>query len=307
MIQIDVHERTVGNQRPVPAVGGQALKAGAKHQERIVGHRVGRVLEKVMPWPRAGRQAVTPKRQEMRFGEQALGLDGRHDGNGKAIDQVEEVLPALRFVGIEQGAAATIAEEDHRSLRREEFFQGFPGVTHVRALRNCPVVSGGVGEPDRVEALSGDVVWNTDVNGPGGQGQGLAQGLGEQGLKVLLGRHHGAVLGSVAIDGINVEVGIHAFLKVAAAEEHFRHLAGNGENRAVAVLSIHGAGEGVGGAGTGGHQDDAELARGTVITVGQKGRPAFVPADHVLDALPAVFQLVQRCASPPRLGFRRCD
>ena len=59
MIEVDVHEGAVGNERLIPAIGGQALKAGAKHEERVVGNGVGGVLENVMPGPRAGRQAVT--------------------------------------------------------------------------------------------------------------------------------------------------------------------------------------------------------------------------------------------------------
>ena len=120
-----------------------------------------------------------------------------------------------------------------------------------------------------------------------------SQRLGKQGLKVLRRRHDSAVLGSVAINGVDVELGVDAFLQVAAAKELFRHLAGNREDGAVAVLSVHGAGEGVGGAGSGGHQDDAELPRGPVVAVGQESRPALVPANHVLEALAPVLELVQ--------------
>ena len=66
-------------------------------------------------------------RHRVGFGEQALGLDGRHDGNGKTIDQVDKFLPALGVLLIVQGPAATVAQENQGPLRPDEFFQGLPG------------------------------------------------------------------------------------------------------------------------------------------------------------------------------------
>ena len=115
--------------------------------------------------------------------------------------------------------------------------------------------------------------------------------------QVLDGFHEVVVLRAVARDADRV-----AFLEGVRADEVRRHLAGDADDRDRIHHRVGEAGHRVGRAGAGGHEDDADLARGAGVAFRRMDRPLLVAHEDVLHLLLVEERVVDGQHGPARIA-----
>ena len=137
------------------------------------------------------------------------------------------------------------------------------------------VLGAGVGAGGELHVL-GDV----DHDRAGAAGAGDVERLVQHAGEIVDVLHQPVVLGAGPGDADRV-----ALLEGVVADQVRRHLAGDAHDGNGIHQRIGEAGDGVGGAGAGGDQHDADLAGRARIAFGGMHRAAFLAHQHVLDLL----------------------
>ncbi len=96
-----------------------------------------------------------------------------------------------------------------------------------------------------------------------------------------------------------------AFLERIRADEMGRDLAGDDDERDRIHQRVDHAGDGVGGAGAGGDEDDADLAGGAGIAFSRMGRALLVPDQDVLQLVLLEQRVVDRQHGAARIAENR--
>ena len=228
-------------------------------------------------------------------GERALAHKGGDHGQLQRVRQLDQLIGGA-------GADHAAADVEHGALGALDALDRRADLLSVAAVGGA--IRGQVDLIGIVEhhLLRQDIGGDVDEHRAGAAGCGDMERLAEGGRQLIGGLQQEGVLDHGHGDADDV-----GLLEAVGADDAARYLAGDDHERHAVHIGGGDAGDRVGGAGAGGHDDHADVARGARIAVGLVHRALFVAGKHMVKLLAIVERVVDLDGLAARIAEHQVD